>query len=43
MDIVNPEENKLDYKKTYLCMKKFSEILTSNICTKREKLTELKN
>ena len=41
--LLNLDENKFDYKKICIWKKKFSEILKSEICTKWEKLRELKN
>ena len=41
--LLNPDENKFDYNKNYLRRKRFSEKLESEICTKREKVRELKN
>ena len=40
-DLLNLDENKFDYKKNCLRKKKFSEILKSEVCTRREKLREL--
>ena len=42
-DLLNLDENKIDYKKNCLWKKKFSKILKSEIRTKWEKLRERKN
>ena len=43
-DLLNLDENKFDYKKNFVYeRKRFSEILKCEICTKWEKLRELKN
>ena len=42
-DLLNLDENKFDCKKNCLWKKRFSEKLKSEICTKWEKLRELKN
>ena len=42
-DLLNQDENKFDYKKSYLWKKKFSEIRKSEIYTKWENSRERKN